>query len=277
MRSPLLLPCVLLALSISPARAALVVDFDAGSTDLTDNFAGVGQSLPTWVSSGGVNNTGSLIVTAGNSTDVGQSFANFQGVAQSGAESFDLIGSSLTTSMFFLFNNPPPNNPAAARLLDLYITSATDATVTGATAHVGIRLDTISNNTTFRYQLRNNNVSSAPSGNFSLSTGVWYQMAVTFTNPDDTNINLSVELYDRGATGTASPTLVGGNASYSVNTTNAVLTADSAVYGAFRIPRGDNVDQLDNFSFVNAVPEPGSAALVALGLAAVALRRRSLR
>ena len=255
MRFPLLLACLLFALSVSPARAAIVVDFDAGSTDLTNNFAGNGQSLPTWVSSGGVNNTGSLVVTAARDPGRERVFRRYR----VHPDHLDILSPEQSAA-------EQPGGRAPAR----YIVDDTTTNVATASAHLGGRLDTNGTNTVFRYQIRNNNASILPSGNFSLSTGIWYQMAVTFLNVDDTNINVAVELYDRGASGTASPTLVGGNASYSANTTNAVLTADSSVYGAFRVPRGDNVDQLDNFSFVNAVPEPGSAGLVAL-------RRRSLR
>jgi len=97
-------------------------------------------------------------------------------------------------------------------------------------------------------------------------------MTVNFTNVDgtgDTKLDVALDDYGPGGTIFASNLFTG-----TANTTNATLTADSAVYGAFRVPRGDNLSGADNFSFVNTVPEPRSALLSGMGLALLAVRRR---
>ena len=269
--SSLLLRGLTVIAVMSTAHAAVVANFNGVSNPIPGSFNANGQTLPTWSATNGIGATGGIDLPSSP-----RNFGNYQAVANSGAESFSTVGSTLVTSMFLRIDAAPTSSPADARLLDLYAatSSATNFTISdAANAHVGVRLNTIGDNLTYRMQSRNNGDSSNIMGTttFSLTLGNWYLMSVLFTNVDVAagTISLDVNLDDYGTAGTtfASNVFTG-----TANVTNTTLTGDSTVFGGFRIPRGDNLSGADNFSF--AVPEPGSALLAGMGLALLAVRRK---
>jgi len=259
-----------LALMASPLQfvnAAFITDFNDpnGAANFAADFAGNGQPLPSYSSSNGIGGSGGLDLPSSN-------FGNFQAVQQTGtSESFSTAGAALEVSAFFRIDAAPPNNPTDARLLDLYFVEGTTTNVAGALAgdaHVGVRLSTITNNTTYRLQARNNNGTpfTLSGGTFGLMVGNWYKLTLTATNTDGLSlIALNADIDDYGVAGTSFVANVIDNAAIS-SVPNAVLATDSTVFSGLRVPRGDNLSAVDNFSFTQAVPEPSTFALLGLGV-----------
>ena len=266
----ILLGAACASLFAATAQAGVFVDFNGGASDVTTNFSGNGQNLPGWSASNGLGGSGAIDVTASD-------FGNFQGVQATGTfESFATPGAQLQVSAFFRIDVAPTNNPTDARLLDLYIgdDSSTSFTASGGliNAHYGVRLNTVTNNTTYRLVERNDNGNGQQAGgNFSLTLGDWHKMTLVFTNNGGTIIDLTATIDNYGPTGAA---FVSNVITATESHVNAELLGDSSLYSGFRIPRGDNLSALDNFEFI-AVPEPASLSLLALGGLAALRRRRA--
>src|SRR5262249_37474830 len=110
----------------------------------------------------------------------------------------------------------------------------------------------------------------------NLTAGNWYRFEATFENVSATDVRISGVLENWGATGAGFVSNVlqlgtgDANGLRTFSGTDLVL-GDGSVWPAFRgFADGGNA-RLDNFA---AIPEPASIALLAMGLAACAIRRR---
>lgn len=104
----------------------------------------------------------------------------------------------------------------------------------------------------------------------TLTDDTWYRLIATFTATGANNVEISAELFDLGADGTATPTSLGTD-SYSASTS---LRTDSEVYAGWKIaggPTGSGSIVADNFQ---VIPEPTFVALFALGGAGLLVGRR---
>lgn len=101
----------------------------------------------------------------------------------------------------------------------------------------------------------------------SIAQGNWSRLVLNISD-NGTAYDLTAELYDLGASGTDTPTLV-----LSGTDTVSTLYGDTSVWGGFKVNQG--ATELDNFE-ITAVPEPSAFGLLAgiFGFAWVMLRRR---
>ena len=104
----------------------------------------------------------------------------------------------------------------------------------------------------------------------------WYQMSISYLNNGNGTLTESVSLYDMGTEGTSAPTLVNvGNLDQVTITSD--LTSDTTVAPEFRDANDTGINDLDNLSLVESVPEPSSCAMVGLGISALFGMRRFRR
>ena len=113
------------------------------------------------------------------------------------------------------------------------------------------------------------------SDTFTLSNTLWYELETTMTLANATTGDLAVNLYSRGADGTAARTLVESISAESVTIGNNGFS-DPAFYTGFGGGNnsGNNIAAFDNFI---VIPEPSAAALMAFALGALALFRHPRR
>lgn len=116
-------------------------------------------------------------------------------------------------------------------------------------------------------------VNGAFSSAFALNVNDWYQFNVSFVNTGSSTYNMSATLFDYGTSGltqVGSDVLVGAgyNSLTSVSGGAGTLAANAAVTAGWRVgtPVGVGVTAIDNFSAVEAAPEPQAWALLGLGL-----------
>lgn len=271
MKKSLLILGTLSAILSAPLHAAIVYSTDFGAvTDITGNFNVNGATDYAWNSTAGVGGGAGL---AGAGTNAASYIYN--------GSSFDLSAGAITFSVDFTVNYSNGNNRAVGQL-GVVGDSALQFTSVADMYFVSTRLSTVSGtNDTWQLQVNsksllplNSGITTSPIGsNFTLTNGEWYRHELTINRSATADqFLLSGSLTSLGASGTTVGSVI---ASYSdVSVTNALVYADSSVFGGFR-SRGTEGPKLDNFS-ISVVPEPSTYAAM-LGLAAVALallRRR---
>jgi hypothetical protein len=168
------------------------------------------------------------------------------------------------------------------RVLELNLVAANTNIPTAAHTGIGGKIEFRSDangggdDVFIRFRRNNSDVASSLSaGSFDIQPNNWYKATFTATSLGPlSTIPASMVLDDYGATGT---TLVDDNVfSHSFNIPiEAALTADTAVFGAFRVRNGLRLyNALDNFAF--GIPEPTTVSMLGLAAAGLlALRRRS--
>ena len=121
------------------------------------------------------------------------------------------------------------------------------------------------------------------------STSEWYQMGFSITNVGSGNYTLGATLYDLGATGTSTPTLLATLTSPGWTTATIPLLTEPSMFGVIKSENNGtygivapsdqwlNGVNADNYSLTYSVPEPAALSLLgvgALGLLLVGRKRR---
>jgi hypothetical protein len=109
---------------------------------------------------------------------------------------------------------------------------------------------------------------------FTLSNTLWYELETVMTLASATQGDLAVNLYSRGADGTAERTLIESISAANVTIGNSGFS-ESTFYAGFGGGNnsGSNIAAFDNFTVV-AIPEPGTLALMGIALGSLLLFRR---
>jgi hypothetical protein len=266
-----------LALAQSPA---VFVNFNT-SGDLLNNFNIYQNSSPTRVvtadaatspysqaTTGGVGGGGRVNITTGTGITP-DSTAIYRNMSFNFASS----GEALTVSSFVRIQAP---TESGNRLLHLGFANENTSGLNGnaGLAFMGFRLNPTAVGSTVlapQWQTKTaagGTVNTSGGANVVLTAGDWYQMSLTFLNQGGGQIQGSGFLQDFGSDGLTpsgvllffSPTVL----------TSVDIASDSTVWGAFRSFAADGAGGLDNFS-ISAIPEPGTVALLGLGLGAMVL------
>jgi hypothetical protein len=198
---------------------------------------------------------------------------------------FGSPGAKVAVSMFF-HTAETLGTTGEDRVFELNLVSANNSDVTAAHTGVGgkIEFPPTDGVDDIRVEFRRNNsdvAGSDLSGPFDVKTNTWYKATFTATNNGTANpIPATMVLDEYSADGTS---LVMANVfshSFAIPA-EATLTADSEVFGAFRVRNATRLyNALDNFEVVQlVVPEPGTTVLglFAAAAATVIPRRRRVR
>jgi hypothetical protein len=260
-------------LAFAGAAGAAVIDFNtAGDFEANFNHS---ATVP-YVEADGVGIGGSRGLSITAITDAGATL-------KTSSFPFNELGTSLSSSIYF-HTVPTLGTTGDVRVLETNFVATETSSVTSAHTGVGGKLqflDTATDDSDdVEIEFRRNNADvagSIPSQKFDILPGRWYKATFTMTNAGtDLPIPATFVLDDYGTTGTALEAAKVYSHSFAIPI-EAVLTADDAVFGAFRTRDASRLyDALDNFE-VAVVPEPaGLAAAFAAGCLAV-LRRRTRR
>lgn len=267
----LLLPLLALgAMSVSNLGAQALVSDTFPSN--FNNFANQSDSSTAgfqWSSSSGVGGVEGRINAVGTATHTGNAYYSGAGAAITWS-----TGQQYGTSVFFLPGTLSSGNIFRVQTGFLRSTGSNFNSGGGSAVWGQLRQDG-SGSPFLRLFQRNTQVGSS-SGTFTLSNSLWYELETTMTLASATEGDLSVNLFSRGADGTAARTLVQSISASAVTIGNNGFS-ESAFYAGFGGGNnsGSNIAAFDNFS-VSAIPEPSSFAALAgaLALGVVALRRR---
>jgi hypothetical protein len=283
------------SLMVVSAAQAGVVTFDS-ATDLANNFNINVQSgtaatpgFPGFVAvtSGGLNNSGAVDVTAGPS-------ATLDATAVYNQQSFNPQAGTITISQFVKVQATPT---IGDRLLHLGIIddpSATHQLNGGGAAHadfISARLSPTvvsaagATTAAYAYQVQAGNSPDAAtatatfnntqSANFNLNIGDWYQFTVNVNRTATAN-TFSVDgvLQDFGTDG-LTPGAIQTFAPQTIATDTTDMYNDTSVFGAFRSHAGQGgADLLDTFSISQNTPEPTTLGFLGLGAIGMLARRR---
>ena len=257
---------------------AQTVSFDfntSGQLSTSFNFSHNGVaigSIPYLQSpTGGLFQSGSVTVLAPSSDTA----ADVTAVLRTRSFDFSKPGAQLTISEFV---QAIGISGGGGRLLQLGFVSSSTASLNNVpgTAFMSLRLGTVgSSGTTYTPQFQDktglgNAVATGLVPNLTLTQGDWYQLTGTFSNIGGGKFQASGMLQDFGPTGDSA---AGWIFPFPLQTfTNDDMTADEAVWPAFRSFRNDGAGALDNL-VVRAVPEPSMGLLWLLGAAALVLAK----
>lgn len=98
-----------------------------------------------------------------------------------------------------------------------------------------------------------------------IPVGNWTRIVLEISG-DSTSWTINADLFDLGADGTSTPTIVS-----SLSGTETGIASDTSVYAGFKVNGGASA--LDNFA--TTIPEPSIALLAGFALSALLVRRRS--
>jgi hypothetical protein len=168
------------------------------------------------------------------------------------------------------------------RVLELNVATEPTSVLTAAHTGIGgkIEFNSVDGVDDIQIRFRRNNADVATSLNatlFDIKTNTWYKATFTATNMGTASTipsTMVIDEYNSDGTSLVSANVY--NHSFAIPI-EATLTADSAVYGGFRVRNGTRLyNAIDNFEQLQlAVPEPASAVI--LGLAALGLAVRRFR
>ncbi len=189
---------------------------------------------------------------------------------------FGSLGAQASVSMFFRTASTL-GTTGEDRILELNLVSASNSDVTAAHTGIGAKIEFPPTDGVddVRIEFRRNNsdvAGSDISGPFDIKADTWYKATFSATNAGTASpIAAAMVLDEYSADGTS---LVAANVlshAFAIPA-EATLTADSDVFGAFRVRNGTRLlSSLDNFGTAQlVVPEPG-AMLLALVAAAGAM------
>ncbi|HOF18036.1 MAG TPA: PEP-CTERM sorting domain-containing protein [Phycisphaerae bacterium] len=137
-------------------------------------------------------------------------------------------------------------------------------------ARVGTDSSATEESLQFRLYAGTASPTTVTSANFSLLTAdVWYKLTMKVTRNADNTLNYVTSIQNYGSNGQTPGSVV---SSLSGTTAVTSLSTDSTISAGMGARKG-NANGLDNFQ-VSVVPEPATAALVALGGGLALLRRR---
>ncbi|HEX2475674.1 MAG TPA: PEP-CTERM sorting domain-containing protein [Lacipirellulaceae bacterium] len=262
--------------SWSPVAHGALINFNTAG-DLANNFfISDPAPFPYAETDGvGVGNPSSRGLSVTGTTDHGATL-------NTSSFTFGSPGAKVAISMF-LHTAATLGTTGEDRILELNLVSANNSDVTAAHTGIGgkVEFPPTDGVDDIRIEFRRNN-SDVPgsdiSGPFDVKTATWYKATFTATNMGTANpIPATMVLDEYSADGTM---LVAANVlTHSFNIpAEAILTADSEVFGAFRLRNGTRlIDALDNFEVLQlAVPEPATLMLGFIAVAGATFTRRRL-
>jgi hypothetical protein len=221
--------------------------------------------------SGGVGNSGSVSILPGGAT-VTQDATLIQ---KNTIFNFSQVGVTLRLSTML---NVSSQTAGGNRLLQLGFVNESTSGMNGnpGLAFMSLRLSSTSGNIyTPQFQTKTaagGTVNTGLTPDLTLTVGNWYELSGSFLSLGGGQIQASGVLQDFGTDGLTPGAIV---FTFPTTTlTSADIATDSTVFAGLRGFKNDGLNTVDNFVAVTVVPEPSAAAVLILGLAALAARPR---
>lgn len=271
----------LVLLISSPVSHAVITaysaDFSGDDTSLSDFFKSATNGAvagAAWSATGGVGGGGGVLVTNGTQNNFfyrpdSSSFFNLASLT---------TGQGYRSSADFYWSGPPISTELTVVTMG-FSTGNTASSALSANGSLAGSLIRTAGSTDLTLRIRFDNGTAPGSLAFrqeTLSPGSWYRLQFDMLKASSTTFNTMVTLYSIGADGLGTPVAVTYNSadvSISGTITAASLAADVNAHSAFDVRANNSITALDNLN-VSFIPEPASAGLLALGVAAIGLRRR---
>lgn len=236
--------------NISEVRADLAINFENGN-ELTTIFSHNTPNI-SWVPSGGVGNSGALLVSSN---------INAEATYRSTSFDFSHPGTALSCSIFFKYRNPTQDSyPIQLGFL------SSPNTVFDANANaMGVTIDSELGGVTdifADFGQRGSGFILNP-----LTPGNWYRLSGTMVNQTST-LQITVSLDDFGTTGT---TFAHNITTFTeTQAPDGFIASDSTVWLAFEANAAGGATMVDNLT---AAPEPSVTGLTLLATGLWTLRR----
>jgi hypothetical protein len=261
-------PAIAIVLGSSAVASADLVNFNVAG-DLDGNFNRVGTATLFVETDGiGAGGTRALNVDAADSGPDASASYNRRSI------DFSVLGAQAVMTILY---KPQDGGTQNQRVLDLGLVN-TFFTGAGAQAGVSIDRDTAISSPIQNLFLRTRVDNASPAGGpqstpFTVDPNRFYRLSVDLTNAGAGMVAMNSTLVDFGTDGlTPGPTIATLTATYA-----SMITADPDALGSFRSRGGPAIAALDNFTF-DVIPEPAAvAALAAVGVPGLLLRRRARR
>lgn len=259
-----LIPSLLAA--FASVVSAQTITFDA-STDYSNNFSPAGGQSGSynWNSGNGVGGVSGFMDVGGSGSDP-QVYYN-TGLTKNTTDIF---------SVSYLIKIGTPTNDLNDFRVGFIRSTGSNFSGGGDSINAYFRSD--GGVSTYTMELRSSNTSVTETSQFSVTADRWYELRFDMSLDSDTQVDVTTGLYDRGANGTSTATIVAGS---SITQDNVAMTGggfngtDFFAALSTRNNTGSVAQGWDNFSAV-AVPEPSAYALIAgfLALGSIMVRRR---
>ncbi|WAC21499.1 PEP-CTERM sorting domain-containing protein [Luteolibacter sp. SL250] len=264
--------------AVCPAAiTSYFADFSGDETSLTSAFAGASDAaVPGWTWNGTAG------VGGGEGILVGSSSSNKYYRPTPGADATSAIDlAALSSGQGF-------RSSADFRWSDIEATDltvlnfgfvTTQATAMSSTNSMGgsIIRSAGGSGVTLRLRSGTSDVETLSFNQSLFTAGNWYRLVYETVKTDTANTFASVlTLYSIGADGTATPVVmdnVGTPLTISSQIGSSVLYSDSAAFAAYDVRNTNGISAMDNLR-LEFIPEPSAAALLAVGMAGMAVRRR---